>query len=126
MRNISGWIGGLALALVATTGCHRAPASAKATTIPTSVQTAPPTRVTDDRKLQPGDCLLVTFHRKTLPQPSTERVIVDAAGDITLPLADKVRVSGLTVEEAHKVIEAAYPQRNEYGSTLLIRLNTCA
>lgn len=111
----------MALALVLTTGCHHAPASAKATTIPTSVQTAPPTRVTDDRKLQPGDCLLVTFHRKTLPDPITERVVIDAAGDITLPLAGKVQVSGLTVEEVEKVITSHY-QSPTYGDKIRVHV----
>lgn len=91
MKIITGGIG--LLTLVAMTGCQRTSAPATAASI-TSTKVMAPDSASASRKLQPGDCLLVTFHRKSLPQPITERVIVDAAGNITLPLAGKVRVSG--------------------------------
>lgn len=119
---ITGWP--VVLTLILTTGCQHTPAPAKATTIPTSTQPASHSQAADTRKLQPGDCLLVTFHRKTLTQPITERVIVDAAGDITLPLAGKVRMSGLTVEEAENTITSHY-QSPPYGDKIRVKANWC-
>lgn len=122
MRKITGWIG--TLALVAMTGCHHAPAPTKAPALPASVQPAPADHATAARQLQPGDCLLVTFHRKSLPSPITESVLVDTDGNITLPLAGKVQVSGLTVGEAERVMTSHY-QSPPYGDKISVKVSWC-
>jgi polysaccharide export outer membrane protein len=105
------------------TGCQRTFAPATAASI-TSTMGIAPDSASASHKLQPGDCLLVTFHRKSLPSPITESVLVDTDGNITLPLVGKVQVSGLTMEAAERVITSHY-QSPPYGDKISVKVSWC-
>jgi hypothetical protein len=53
-----------------------------------------------------GDRLLVTFTNRDVP---VVRTTVDAAGEISLPLAGKLRIAGMTLGRAARAIETQYP-----------------
>ena len=55
--------------------------------------------------VRPGDRLLIKFI--AVPAPDI-RQLVDAAGDITLPLAGKLHVGGMTLDEVRQQVEIAY------------------
>ncbi len=49
--------------------------------------------------------MLVRFTNRPVPEVCQ---VVDAAGDISLPVIGKLRVSGMTVSQVERRVEAAY------------------
>ncbi len=60
-----------------------------------------------DKKLQPGDCLLIRFvsERDDLVE---SRVIVDGDGNLTLKWVGKLRATGKTLAQIQEDIHASY------------------
>ena len=66
---------------------------------------APQRGVTNEHALGPGDRLGIVITNRECPDI---REVVDASGDISLPLVGKVRVGGMSLKQAAKAVESAY------------------
>jgi polysaccharide export outer membrane protein len=60
---------------------------------------------TNEYRIGPGDILRVSVWQN---QELTSRVTVRPDGAVTLPLIDEVRVAGMTVAEANRIVAAGY------------------
>ena len=58
-----------------------------------------------DPAVRSGDALRVRFLARPVPEV---RVVVDGAGNISLPLGVKLHVANMTLQEVGRAIEAAY------------------
>src|SRR5262245_8528998 len=67
------------------------------------VSRSPHTAEAQPQKLGPGDCLLLAFKGK-----GEIRLVVDSAGDISLPLLAKLQVAGISMQEAQMQIQKQY------------------
>ena len=61
--------------------------------------------VTDEHPIRAGDRLLIVIANRECPEI---REVVDASGDISMPLVGKLHVGDMTLRQASKAIEAAY------------------
>jgi protein involved in polysaccharide export with SLBB domain len=58
-----------------------------------------------ERLLRPGDCLVITV---TTPQTPELRLVIDPAGNISMPFLGEFHVAGLTLRQAGASIKAGY------------------
>lgn len=81
---------------------------------------APQRVVTDEHTLGAGDHLRIVITNRECPEI---RQVVDTSGDISMPLAGKLHVAGMTLEQAAKTIEAAYWSSGCFGERIRVSLS---
>ena len=82
--------------------------------------TAPKHVASDSPTVAPGDHLVIVVTNRECPEI---REVVDASGDISLPLAGKRHVGGMTLEQAAKAIEDVYWSSGCFGERIRISLS---
>lgn len=73
----------------------------------TTAPAQPPSRETSEATLRPGDRVSVwLFDRPSTGTPWTHRAVIDAEGQVELPLAGRVRLGGLAAAAAQDTLRA--------------------